>query len=107
MIGLEPRWGVVGITLAASTAAGLEWYLLRRRLPEGLRHRHPPVRHTAAVIVSAVLAAVLATGVRQTVGTLHPIPFAVIVLGVYGIVYLGLTWVFRVPQARALYKRGD
>ena len=107
MIGLEPRWGVVGITLAASMAAWLEWYLLRRRLPEGLRHRQPPVRHTAAVLVSAVLAAVLATAMRQIVGTLHPIPLAVIVLGVYGIVYLALTWVFRVPQARALTKRWD
>ncbi len=78
-----------------------------RRLPAGLRHRHPPVRHTAFVLVSAVLAAVLATAMRQTVGTLHPIPLAVIVLGVYGIVYLALTWVFRVPQARALTQRRD
>ena len=107
MIGLEPRWGVVGITLAASAAAGLEWYLLRRRLPDGLRHRNPPIRHTVAILVSAALAAVLATGVRQAVGTLHPIPLAVIVLGVYGIVYLALTWVFRVPQARTLTKRRD
>ncbi len=105
MLDLEPRWGVVGITLAASAAAWIEWYLLRRRLPEGLRHRDPPVRHIAAILLGAVLAAFLGTVARQTVGTLHPIPLAVIVLGAYGIAYLALTWLFRVPQARALTKR--
>ena len=105
MLGLETRWGVVGITLAASAAAWIEWYLLRSRLPEGLRHRDPPVRHIAAILLGAVLAAFLGTLTRQTMGTLHPIPLAVIVLGAYGIAYLALTWLFRVPQARALTKR--
>jgi putative peptidoglycan lipid II flippase len=105
MLELEPRWGVVGITLAASVAAWIEWYLLRRRLPEGLRRRGPPLRHTVAVILAAVLAAILGTAVRQTAGPLHPIPLAVMVLGAYGMSYLAFAWVFRVPQARALTKR--
>lgn len=105
MLGLESRWGVVGITLAASAAAWLEWYLLRGKLPEGLAHRAPPARQGAAILIGAILAAALGVAVRQIVGTLHPIPLAVIVLGAYGIAYLTLTWVFRVPQARALTKR--
>jgi len=105
MLDLEPRWGVVGITLAASTAAWLEWYLLRRRLPEGLRHRDPPARQTVAVLFGAVLAAIFGTAVRQAAGSLHPVPLAVMVLGTYGVAYLALTWLFRVPQARALTNR--
>ena len=73
--------------------------------PEGLRRRGPPFRHTAAVLIGATLAAVLGTIVRQSVGTLHPIPLAVIVLGAYGVSYLAFTWLFQVPQARALTKR--
>jgi hypothetical protein len=32
----------------------------------------------------------------------HPIPLAIVSLGLYGVVYLGMALAFRVPEARGL-----
>jgi hypothetical protein len=35
----------------------------------------------------------------------HPIPLAIVSLGLYGAVYLGIAVVFRVPEARGLINK--
>jgi hypothetical protein len=35
----------------------------------------------------------------------HPIPLAIVSLGLYGAVYLGVAVVFRVPEARGLINK--
>jgi hypothetical protein len=35
----------------------------------------------------------------------HPIPLAIVSLGLYGAVYFGITLAFRVPEARELFSK--
>jgi putative peptidoglycan lipid II flippase len=104
MLGLEARWGAVGITLAASVAAWVEWILLRRAFPFAVGDRGPSAGLVLGLTAIAVLAGSLGWLLRAPLAALHAIPFAVIVLGVYGVGYLGLAWLFRVPQARAFIR---
>lgn len=110
LLGLAPRWGAAGITLAASLAAWLEWFLLRRTLPldtsGGRRSGSSSLRRTLLIVGLALAAAAAGWGARTLTGAIHPIGLAIIVLGTYGGVYLGLGWLLRVPEARALGRHG-
>jgi putative peptidoglycan lipid II flippase len=105
-LGLEARWGAAGITLASGIAAGVEYLLLRRALdarigPTGMDWGGL-VRLWAAA-ASAVLAAWM---IRPVLPEMHPIPAAVVILGVFGGTYLGAAALFGVPQARRLLRLG-
>lgn len=101
-LGINAKWGVAGLTLAAGIAAWVEMTLLRR----GLRRRIQAPRVSRlflAKIAGAALAAALAGR-----ALLRELPHwgtwstALVVLGLYGAVYLSAAWAMRVPELRAL-----
>lgn len=102
-LGISARWGVAGLTLAAGIAAWVEMTLLRR----GLRHRLQAARlsrlYLTKIAAAAALAAVLARALFNHLpprwGTWST---AIVVLGVYGLIYLGAAWLMRVPEVGAL-----
>jgi hypothetical protein len=49
---------------------------------------------------AAILAAAAAFGTKLLLGTLHPVPAAAVVSGVFGAVYLSAAWGLRVSEAR-------
>lgn len=98
-LGLAPRFGAAGLTAAASVAGWLEWWLLKRSLSA----RIGGWEGTAAVTVRTWLAglgAVAAAFPVQRALTAGPIVTALLVLGTFGLVYLGLAWLLRVPTVR-------
>jgi hypothetical protein len=52
------------------------------------------------MVGAAVLAAAAAFGTKWLLGTLHPVPAAAVVGGVFGAVYLAAAWALRVSEAR-------
>src|SRR5205823_1929631 len=64
-----------------------------------------PISYVATLWGSAAVAAALAWGAKLAVGPLHPIVLAAIVLGVYGVVFIGATIALRVPEARGAFAR--
>jgi putative peptidoglycan lipid II flippase len=104
-LGLEARWGTAGIALAASVAGWVEWFLLRRGLPFELGRSRPPLRLVAGMVTAALGAAALGWWLRDLTGQIHPILRGAIVLGGFGVAYLGLAWLLRVPQARGLVQK--
>jgi hypothetical protein len=54
---------------------------------------------------AAVVAAVLAWGIKLLVGVANPIISALAVLGAYGVVYLGLTTAMGVQEAKGALGR--
>jgi putative peptidoglycan lipid II flippase len=103
-LGLDSRWGAAGITLASGLAAGVEYLLLRR----ALGGRIGPTRSDWGLLARLWLAAAagVAAGwlVRAALPPLHPIPAAVLILGVFGGTYLGGAALLGVPQARRLMR---
>jgi len=89
LLGINPKWGVAGLTASAGVSGWVEFLLLRRAL--GRRIGSDPVG--AAYLARLWLAAILAVGAAWAIklelaSGLHPKPLAVAVLAPYGILYL-------------------
>ncbi|MCM3905747.1 MAG: murein biosynthesis integral membrane protein MurJ [Pyrinomonadaceae bacterium] len=104
-IGIAPKWGVVGLTASASVAAWIEFVLLRRTLNRRIGHSGVPIPYLLKLWFAAFLGAAGGWGGKLLVGPRHPIPVAVVVLGVYGLSYFAVTSAFGIPEARTMIGR--
>jgi putative peptidoglycan lipid II flippase len=104
-LGVDPRWGAAGLTASAGLAGWLEFLLLRRALNRRIGETGLPVALAARLWGAALLAAGAAWGLRLAVGTLHPIPLAVVVLTGFGGVYFLVTDRLAIPEAGAILRR--
>jgi len=104
-LGIAPRWGAAGITLASSIGAWAELVLLRSALRArlGVDRRSPDV--TARLWACSAVAALAAWGVKLLVDTMHPWIVAALVVGAFGVIYLATTAALGIEQARALFAR--
>jgi putative peptidoglycan lipid II flippase len=117
LLGLEKRWGVVGLALAGAMAAWLEMLLLRWTLK---RRLGGPVRLAGRFLTLVLPAALLAAAaglacqwaltrwqvhLHPMQVLLHPAVESAVVLLAFGATYLVLTLLFGVEQARALTTR--
>jgi putative peptidoglycan lipid II flippase len=100
--GLDPRYGTAGLTLSAGIAGWVEFALLRRGLTRRIGATGFSGRYLAKLWIAAGIASGLAWLVRVIVPVGAPIVYAILVLGVYGVVYLTLTTWFNIPEARLL-----
>ncbi len=125
-LGIPPIIGTAGVAGAAGMAAWIEFVLLRRKLVKTIG----PVplgaprllRLWGAAIAAALLGLSLKVALTHTFGAspealtvwggnvlpqpaLMPVMTAVIVLGTFGVTYLGLTWTFGIPEASAVVRR--
>ena len=105
LIGIEKRWGIVGLTLASAMAAMLEYTLLRRTLIRRIGRVALPIPFLVRLWTSALLAGAAAWAIKLVVMGLHPISMAILVLGAYGLCYIIMTLVLRVPEATAFLDR--
>jgi hypothetical protein len=51
------------------------------------------------------MAAAGAWALHYALGRRSPIPAAIVILGLYGAMYFGAAWLFKLPEARALFGR--
>ncbi len=103
MIGIDPKWGVAGLTASAGVSGWIEFLLLRRSL--GRRIGSDPVGagYLMRLWAAAMFAAGAAWAIKlQIPGTLHPILSAMAVLLPYGVLYLLLA---DPKQLRGLLRR--
>jgi putative peptidoglycan lipid II flippase len=99
LIGLDPKWGVAGLTASAGVSGWVEFALLRRTLNRRIGQTGLPVVYTAKLWTAAVIAAISAFILKWFLPGMHPILIAIIVLGVYGILYFVITAGFRLSEA--------
>ncbi len=104
-IGIAPKWGVVGLTASASVAAWIEFMLLRRTLNRRIGRTGLPLPYLLRLWFAAFLGAAAGWGSKLLLGPRHPVPVAVLVLGIYGLSYFGLTSAFGIPEARTVMGR--
>lgn len=104
-IGIAPKWGVVGLTASASVAAWIEFVLLRRSLNRRIGQTGLPFPYISKLWAAGLLAAGAGWGCKLLIGPRHPIPVAILVLGVYGLLYFALTSLMGIAEARTVVGR--
>jgi putative peptidoglycan lipid II flippase len=117
LLGLDRKLGAAGLTASAGLAGWVEFYLLRREMDRRIgRTRLIPSRVLRLWTAAAVGAAIpwaykLITDRGSPLLSAHEnaVPtklLALILLGVYGMTYVGITAAFGVPEARNVIDRG-
>lgn len=103
VLGIDARWGAAGLTVASSIAAWIELTLLHRGIDRRLDgHTGVPARHSLRLWGPALLAGAVAWGMKLAVAGEHRWIVAALVLGAFGLTYLGVTAALGVHEARAL-----
>ncbi len=105
LLGVDQRWGTVGLTLSAGLAGWAELLLLRRRLNARIGQTGVPTSFALKLWVSAAVSALVAWGLRLLLGDVHPILAAALVLTPYGLLYFGLTLLWGVQESHAVVGR--
>ncbi len=102
LLGVEPRWGVAGLTISAGIASWVEFTLLQRALRLRTGHVGLPISFLLQVWIAALLSAAAARGLLFALGPRGPILLAVLVLGLYGLVFFAVSLTLRLPEAKSL-----
>jgi putative peptidoglycan lipid II flippase len=107
LLGIDPKWGTVGLSLGTALAGTLEYFALRRGLSRRLGESGSPLGLTS--MPKLLGAAVIATGTALLADLglrwLPPILESLLVLMLFGSIYLLVTSLLRVPQASLLARR--
>jgi putative peptidoglycan lipid II flippase len=93
--------GPVGLALGASVGAWLEWALLRRALAHQIGSVGTGSGHMARTFGAALIAAAAGYGASRVTAPLHPLLGALLVAGVFGIVYFTAARALGLTEARA------
>ncbi len=102
LLGIEPRWGVAGLTISAGIASWVEFTLLQRGIRRRIGQVGVPLAFLAQVWVAALIAAAAARSILIAIGHRGPILLAIIVLSVYGILFFGVSTLLKLPEAQAM-----
>ncbi len=104
VLRVEPRWGAAGLTLAASLAGWVELVLLRRALGRRIGSIGLDTGYAVRCWIAAIAAAAAGVAVWLTVPLRHPVPAAIAVVGVYGLVYFGIAAALGIDRARRVLR---
>lgn len=104
-LGLDPRFGVAGLTAASGISAWIEFYLLRREMAGRIGKTSIPASFTVRLWLAALASAAIAWGFRLGLDGPHTVWIALVILGVYGVSYLLITTIMGVPEAADLTAR--
>ena len=98
-LGISPRWGVAGLTTAASMSGWVELLLLRREMNARIGPTKLPAGYLVQLWAAAGAGAAGGWMVKLLMSPMHPAFIALAVLGAYGLVFFALTWALRMPEA--------
>ncbi len=104
VLGLDPKWGVAGLTVSSGTAGWIEYLLLRRSLNSRIGSTGVAAIYLIKLWTAAAISAVIGFGLKWILPPVHPILLAIVVLGTYGVLYFAIGTGFGVPEARRILK---
>lgn len=105
MLGIEPRWGVAGLTISAGVSSWVEFTLLRRTLNRRIGKSGLPAEYLVKLWVAALAGAAVGWTIHHFLEHLSPILLAVLALGAYGAIYFAVTFALGIAEARSLFGR--
>lgn len=89
LAGIDARWGAAGLTAASGIAGWVEFALLRRSLNTRVGRTGLPLRPALGLWAAAFTAAGVAWLVKLAAGVQQPLVAGFLILGAYGVTYLG------------------
>jgi len=104
-IGLDPKWGVAGLTASAGIAGWVEFALLRRSLNKRIGRTGLPLSYVAKLWLAAAVGAGVGWAIKLSVGAHHPAIIAGLVLLPFGLIYFAVTAALKVPELNAVLGR--
>ncbi|HOB75807.1 MAG TPA: murein biosynthesis integral membrane protein MurJ [Phycisphaerae bacterium] len=104
LLGIDPRWGAAALTASAAFAGWIEFVLLRRSLNARIGHTGLSAPYAAQLCLAA-LAAVLAGSAGRLLHIQPPLLAALVTLVPFGLAYLIMTTLLRIPEAQAVLGR--
>jgi putative peptidoglycan lipid II flippase len=90
-LGIDPNWGVAGLSSSAGIAAWMEYLLLRRGLQARIGVVNFSIPRVAKLWASALAAAAVGLLVERFLHVHSPVVRGVLILVPYGAVYLAMT----------------
>ena len=116
MLGLDRRLGAAGLTASAGLAGWVEFFLLRRELDKRIGQTRLVPSRIIKLWLSALIGALIPWVYKLSIdrgspllsaheNAVHSKLLALLLLGVYGLTYIGLTVVFRIPEAANVVDR--
>ena len=105
LLGVPLAWGAAGLTASAGVAGWVEFTMLRRTLNDRIGRTGLPASFVTRLWLSAIAGAAVAWTVKLTLPVHDPIVVAIAVLTPYGLVYLGLTILTGIEEARTALSR--
>lgn len=104
-LGIDPRLGVAGLTIASGIAGWVEFVLLRRSLNQRIGRTGLSLSYSAKLWIGALAGAAVGWALKLLVVGWHPIPLAIVVLGGYGVSYFAVGYLFGMAQAKLIIGR--
>ena len=104
-LGIDPKWGLVGLTASAGVAGWVEFALLRRALGARIGRTGIPVGALVRLWGAALAAGAAGVGVKLLAAGLPRLLVAALVVGSFGAAYLGITAVLGEGESAAMLRR--
>jgi len=104
-LGVDPKLGAAGLTATAGIAGWMEFLLLRHALSKRIGETGLSKRVAAKLWLAAAIAASIPWAYKLLGNSVEPKLASFILLAAYGLVYVALTTVQGIPEARALTGR--
>jgi putative peptidoglycan lipid II flippase len=105
-LGIDPAWGVAGLTASAGIAGWVEFLLLRASLNRRIGGTGIPAVLAARLWGAALVAAAAGWGEKWAIGLGRPVPIhAAVILGVYGLMYFAMTYALDIEESAAVVRR--
>jgi putative peptidoglycan lipid II flippase len=104
-MGIPEIWGAAGLTASAGIAGWVEMLMLRRTLNSRIGQTGLPLGYVAKLWAAALAGAVAGWVIKLVLPIMHPALSSILILSGYGVVFLGMALVMRVPDASAAISR--
>jgi putative peptidoglycan lipid II flippase len=101
-LGVDPRWGVAGLAGSSGLSGWLEFALLKHSLKGRIGRTGLPASFAVKLWIAAGAGAAAGWAVKPAVAGSHPILLAVVVLGIYGMVYFAIAHILHVPEVQGV-----
>jgi putative peptidoglycan lipid II flippase len=101
-LGIDPKWGVAGLTASAGIAGWVEFVLLRHALNRRIGATGLPVDYTVKLWSVAFLGAGFGYLLKHAFSVAHSILLAMVVLPVYGGIYFAGTAALQITESSTI-----